>query len=109
MPIGAQAFKITLPLFAPTQDDTSRNCSTNDDECQDIVLAEQTTLLTGTTATCAIVTAATGCTTCTLSLALGGAGAGRAATRSGTIGAIARRSTLTIVSAVTCGDGSNQR
>ena len=89
-----------LHLFPPTQDDTGRNCSTNDGEGQNIVLAEQASLLTRAASTSAIVTTAAGRTTCTRSLGFGGAGTGRGATRSGTIGAIARRSTLTIVSAV---------
>lgn len=97
-----------LGLLAPAQDDASCDSSTNDDECQDIVLAEQTTLLTGAASTSTIVSTATGGAARTSSLGLGGAGTGRGATRSGTIGAIARRSTLTIVSAVACGDGSNQ-
>ena len=89
-------------LLAPAQEDTSCDSSTDNSDGQDIVLAEQPSLPTRTTATITIVSTATGGTARTRSLGLGGAGSCGAATRSGAVGAIARRTALAIVSAVTC-------
>ena len=91
-----------LGLLAPAQDDASCDSNTDNSEGQDIVLAEQPSLSTGAASTRTFVSAVTGGTARTRSLGLGGAGSCGAATRSGAVGAIARRTALTIVSAVAC-------
>lgn len=92
-----------LGLLAPAQDDASCDSSTNDSKGQDIFLADQTALLAGAAITHTLISTAAGGTTRASSFGLGRAGSGRGATRSRTVGAIARRSTLTIVSAFAFG------
>ena len=91
-----------LGLLAPAQDDASCDSNTDNSEGQDIVLAEQPALLTRAASTSTFVSAVTGGTARTRSLGLGGAGSCGAATRSGAVGAIARRTALAVIATVAC-------